>query len=70
MPIDPSGTAPGLAANEKKPPVLHMRCNNMGCDSMTAIEIQIPGQERGHRLYQCCKCKHTRGLAVGGSFNL
>jgi hypothetical protein len=70
MPIDPTGTAPGLASSKKAAPVLNMRCSNPGCDSITAIEIKIAGQDAGHRLYQCCKCKHTRGLAVGGSFNL
>lgn len=70
MPIDHTGTTPGLAQATKEPPKLHMRCNAPGCDSITAIELKVPGQENGARLYQCCKCKHTRGVAVGGGFVL
>lgn len=70
MPIDPTGTSPGLAQTPKEPQKLNMRCNAPGCDSITAIELKIPGHDNGARLYQCCKCKHTRGVAVGGSLNL
>jgi len=70
MPIDPTGTAPGLITKDTKPPRINMRCPNDGCDSITAIELKIAAPETGARLYQCCKCKHTRGVAVGGCVNL
>ena len=70
MPIDPTGTTPGLASSAKRPAPINMRCGHQGCDSTTAVEIQAAGQESGARIYQCCKCKHTRHIAVGGGINL
>jgi hypothetical protein len=70
MPIDSAGTAPGLTPKQEVAPKIHMRCKNPDCDSIVAIELKLTGQDSGHRLYQCCKCKVTRGIAVGGGINL
>lgn len=65
--VDPSGTAPGLKKEEVSPKKFHVRCKNTNCDSILAIEISLGGQVGGaQRMYQCCKCKHTWGVAVGG----
>jgi transposase-like protein len=68
MPIDHTGTAPGLAQSTNKPEAVHLRCKSPDCDSMLAIEISAPGA--GQRLYQCCKCHRTSSVLVGGSFSL
>lgn len=70
MPIDPAGTTPGLTPKKEEPAKVNMRCRNANCDSIVAIEVKLEGQEGGHRMYQCCKCKQTRGVAVGGSVTL
>lgn len=70
MPIDPAGITPGLTPRQEEAPKINIRCKNPDCDSIVAIELKLSGQEPGHRLYQCCKCKVTRGVAVGGSINL
>lgn len=69
MPIDQTGTNPGLVAQEHKPSEVHIRCKNPSCDSINAIEITPPGQP-GVRRYQCSKCKHSHGVQVGGAFDL
>ena len=69
MSVDPTGTKPGLARKEDAPETIHMSCKNDNCDSMLAIEIKIAGHDSS-RMYQCCKCKMTRSIAVGGSVNL
>lgn len=67
MPIDPAGTTPGIVKQEQTPAPVHMRCKNGNCDSMLAVEIDVPGQQSpGHRMYQCCQCKRTSGIPVGG----
>lgn len=70
MPIDHTGTAPGLAQAAFEPSKINMRCNAPGCDSILAVELKAEGAEKGARLYQCCKCKHMRTVAVGGGFTL
>ena len=70
MPIDPAGTVPGLKEKEEEPKKIHIRCKNPECDSILAIEVKMPQQEGGRRLYQCCKCKKTWGIPVGGSVEL
>jgi hypothetical protein len=70
MPIDPAGTTPGLKKTETVPKEMHVRCKNPQCDSILAIELKIAGQEGGRRMYQCCKCKHTWGVVVGGFVEL
>jgi len=66
MPVDPTGTKPGLVSNEKKPDEVHIRCKS--CGHMVAIEI-TPKGARG-RMYQCVKCKQAWGIDVGGGVNL
>lgn len=70
MPIDPTGTAPGLVAQEKKEERLAMRCRQSKCDSMEAVEMHIPGYEQsGVHMYRCVKCKNTWNTNLGSSFN-
>ena len=68
MPIDHAGTKPGLTPQEEAPNHINLRCKNVGCDSITAIELPSPGP--GLRMYQCVKCKMTRGVNVGGAIYL
>ena len=67
MPIDPSGTEPGLVSKPEEPKKINLRCRNGSCDSMEALDVTPPGVP-GHR-YQCVKCKNTWGINTGGSFN-
>jgi len=70
--VDPKGTTPGLSSKTtKEPEPINMKCRNENgnCDNMSAVLIQIPGQDR-HRMYRCTKCSHTWGINVGGSVNL
>ncbi len=69
MPIDPAGTAPGLAPGTKPDEVVHMKCRRGGCESMTAAIMKIPGQE-SVRMYRCTGCNHTWGINIGGPVNL
>lgn len=70
MPVDPAGTAPGLAPSVKPEETVHMKCRNTGnCEAMTAVIMRIPGQD-SMRMYRCTACNHTWGLSVGGSVNL
>lgn len=69
MPIDSKGTTPGLTHKQEQPPLINMRCKNPDCDSIVAIELKVAGQD-SLRLYQCCKCKQTRGVSVGGGIVL
>ena len=70
MPIDPAGTAPGLTKTEEEVPKIHMRCKSDKCDSILAVEVKVPGQPSGSRLYRCCKCNRTSMIPVGGSVEL
>jgi hypothetical protein len=70
MPIDPAGTAPGLTPKTEEPPKVHIRCKNPTCSSILAIELKLEGMSPGHRLYQCCVCKRTHGVSLGGAFEL
>ena len=65
MTIDPTGTKPGLKAPEPQEEVkLLKRCKNPNCDSMSVVEIKIPGNS--NRMYRCVKCSFTQGINVGG----
>jgi hypothetical protein len=71
MPIDPAGTAPGLAASQVPAiPTVHIRCKRPECDSILAIEVKHPGAASGRRLYQCVKCKISWGVTTGGPVDL
>ena len=67
MPIDPSGTTPGLATpSEDKPKEIHIKCKREHCTSITAIEVLHPGSASGHRMYRCVKCHTSWGINTGG----
>jgi hypothetical protein len=72
MPVDPTGTTPGLQpAEPAAQPQVHLKCKNQHCDSILAIEVKIAGHTGGgRRLYQCVKCKLSWGIPVGGSVDL
>jgi hypothetical protein len=70
MPIDPTGTTPGVTKPNDNPDHIHLTCKNPQCDSIVAIEVKMPGQTPGTRMYQCVKCKRTWGIAVGGGVDL
>lgn len=70
MPIDPTGTTPGVVQSKTEPEHIHMSCKNQKCDSIVAIEMKIPGQSPGTRMYQCIQCKRTWGIPVGGAVDL
>lgn len=51
--------------------VINIKCRNPKCNSMTAVEIPIPGTENGgQRLYQCTECSRPLPVNVGGAVNL
>lgn len=70
MPIDPTGTKPGLVEQPEEAPKLNMRCKAEGCDSIQVTELKIQGQAAGTRLYKCCKCPKVTAITVGGSIEL
>jgi len=69
MPIDQEGTAPGLKATAKEPKQVHMKCKSDNCDSILAVEVELPGQAGSH-VYRCVKCHRTWGIRTGGSIDL
>jgi hypothetical protein len=66
MPVDPTGTTPGLVGTPEPETVLQMRCKNQNCDSIQVREIKSP-MPTNVRRYQCVKCQMPFGVAVGGS---
>ena len=70
MPIDPSGTAPGLTppatAEETK---LFMKCKRPECKSNEVVEVRHPGSA-SRRLYRCVKCHTSWGIMTGGPVDL
>ena len=65
MPIDPSGTNPGVtAAAPKEPDTLNLRCKNPSCDSIQAIEIKMANTP-SVRMYECVKCRIPFRITVG-----
>ncbi len=69
MPIDPSGTTPGLMPAGDKPKTVAIRCKRNGCDSIEAVEMPMPGNS-GARLYRCAKCHQAHGVQTGGTFEI
>jgi DNA-directed RNA polymerase subunit M/transcription elongation factor TFIIS len=69
MPIDPTGTKPGVVPAQPQQETVNMRCKRNGCDSMRAIIVVIQGIGP-MRMYRCAECGHTWGINVGGSVNL
>ena len=68
MPIDPSGTAPGLTPTKPAEATINMKCRNPKCPNITAVEIKV--QKPGMRVYRCTKCNHTWVINVGGKFEI
>lgn len=69
MPIDPTGTKPGLQPQTEEPKRHNMRCKNKGCDSMEVYEITAAGNA-GRHIYRCVKCHTTWGVVTGGGVDL
>jgi hypothetical protein len=69
MSIDHAGTKPGLQPQAEEPVTHHMKCKNQNCDSITVVEVQVPGNP-GRHMYQCTKCKHMWGILTGGGVDL
>jgi transposase-like protein len=70
MPIDPTGTAPGLTGQvPEEPKHLHMKCKNPSCDSISVVEVHLPNNP-GRHLYRCVKCHTSWGVMTGGSVDL
>lgn len=72
MPIDPTGTAPGLPPKKEAPPILNMKCRRDGCASITVFDVSVEGPAGAAvgRRYQCTECRHTWGIQTGGAFNI
>jgi transposase-like protein len=71
MPIDPTGTSPGLAKTAPPEPVLNLKCRDMNCNSMQATEIKVGGPEHtGQRMYRCIKCGYVWGVNLGGHLGI
>lgn len=68
MPIDPTGTAPGILPEKPEQKKVFMKCKRNGCDSMEAIEMNV-GAPLGQHLYRCAKCHHPHAIATGGTFS-
>jgi hypothetical protein len=69
MPIDPTGTKPGLVPEQPTPETVNMRCRRTGCTSIQATIVKIPGAANA-RMYRCAECKHMWGINLGGSVDL
>ena len=66
MTFDPEGRVPGLAPKVRlEDKVLNMKCRNLKCNSITAVEIVIQGGG-GQRVYKCTECGHPVVVNVGG----
>lgn len=72
MPVDPAGTAPGLAspATGDALKTVHMKCRRPECDSIVALDVPHPNSLSGRRMYQCVKCRTSWGASVGGALDI
>jgi uncharacterized Zn finger protein len=68
MPIDPTGTKPGVMPEQPKPETVNMRCHRTGCSSITANQVHIQGT--ASRMYRCTECGHMWGINLGGPVDL
>lgn len=64
MPIDPTGTSPHPVEVAPKPKELSLKCRRPGCESITAVEIDI--QNPTAHMYRCVKCSMTWTISTGG----
>ncbi len=68
MPIDPTGTKPGVVPAVQEQQIVNIRCKRTGCSSIRAIPVQIQGNAA--RMYRCAECGHMWGINLGGSVDL
>ena len=70
MPIDPTGTKPGLAPSAVTAPnTIHIKCKRPECKSILAVEITGAGGQ-GRHIYRCVECNTTWGVATGGCVDI
>jgi hypothetical protein len=68
MPVDPTGTAPGVVPDkprEKEP--VNFKCRVASCDSITAYDESIPSVPA--KRFVCTKCGNVVSINPGGAFN-
>jgi hypothetical protein len=68
MPIDPTGTKPGVVNAPTETPTVNMQCKRKGCTSIRAHIVEINGSPV--RMYRCAECGNMWGINVGGSVDL
>ena len=68
MPIDPTGTKPGIVPEQPAPEYVNIRCKRTGCDSIKAAKVAVGGAPT--RMYRCAECGHMWGINLGGSVDL
>lgn len=68
MPIDPTGTKPGIVPEVPQQETVNMRCKRNGCSSIRAYIVQIGGSPV--RMYRCAECQHMWGINIGGPVDL
>lgn len=68
MPIDPTGTKPGVVPSPPEPETVNIRCKRNGCTSIRQQIVAINGSPV--RMYRCVECGHMWGINAGGSVDL
>lgn len=70
MPIDPTGTKPGVVPAQPKEETVHLRCKRaaQGCTSILAYIVKLNGNPV--RMYRCAECGHMWGINIGGSVDI
>jgi len=68
MPIDPTGTKPGVVPTTPQQETVNIRCKRTGCTSIRAYIVQIQGSPA--RMYRCAECQHMWGINIGGPVDL
>lgn len=68
MPIDPTGTKPGVTPEKPQEETVNMRCHRTGCTSIRAYKVAIGGSPV--RMYRCAECGHMWGINLGGSVDI
>jgi len=68
MPIDPTGTKPGVVPAPPELKTVNMKCRRNGCDSIRAYVMDIGASPV--RMYRCAECHHTWGINPGGAVNI
>lgn len=60
-----SNTNTATKSDDRK--IVHLRCKNSGCPSMTAYIVR---EVKGYRAYACTKCNFLMEVNTGGHVNL